>query len=108
MMNALFLAANFVATTAAHLCLKLSAAGRGAKSFIFWQVLGNLLAFLGVLAFTGLLRGMPLHAAYPLTEGFTAIGVQVVGGVLVFREKITMAAWAGTALILAGIVLFSI
>ena len=51
---------------------------------------------------------MPLHVAYPLTEGLTAIGVQVVGGVIVFREKIPPVAWAGTGLILAGIVLFSL
>jgi multidrug transporter EmrE-like cation transporter len=46
--------------------------------------------------------------AYPLTEGLTAVAVQVVGGLVVFREKISTLAWAGTGLILAGIILFSI
>ncbi len=104
----LFLAANLGANTGAHICLKLSAGKRGLKSFLLWQVLGNLGGFLGVLAYTALLRGLSLHVAYPLTEGLTAIGVQVVGGVIVFRERISPVAWAGTGLILAGIVLFSI
>ena len=108
MSSVLFLLANLTVNTGAHICLKLSAAGRGARSFLFWQVLGNLGGFLGVLAYTALLRGMPLHVAYPLTEGLTAIGVQVVGGVIVFRERVPPAAWAGTGLILAGIVLFSL
>ncbi|HVO38318.1 MAG TPA: hypothetical protein VMV03_04740 [Spirochaetia bacterium] len=108
MMTAFFFLGNFVANTGAHVCLKLSASGRGVRSFLAWQVLGNLGGFLGVLAFTALLRGMSLHVAYPLTEGLTAIGVQIVGGVIVFRERISAAAWAGTGLILAGIVLFSV
>jgi multidrug transporter EmrE-like cation transporter len=94
--------------TAAHVCLKLSAAGRGAKRFLFWQVLGNLGGFLGVLAFTALLRSMALHVAYPLTQGLTAIGVQLVGGRLVLKERIPPLAWAGTGLIVAGIVLISL
>ncbi len=108
MRTLLFLAANLGANTGAHVCLKLSAGGKGVRSFLLWQVLGNLGGFLGVLAYTGLLRGMSLHVAYPLTEGLTAIGVQIVGGMIVFRERIPAAAWAGTGLILAGIVLFSL
>lgn len=78
------------------------------KRFLFWQVLGNLVGFAGVLAYTLLLKGMPLHTAYPLTEGLTAIGVQLVGVQLVLREKIRPFAWAGTGLVLAGIVMFSL
>jgi multidrug transporter EmrE-like cation transporter len=62
----------------------------------------------GVLAFTGLVRGMSLHVAYPLTEGVSALGVQIIGSIIVFREKIPPKAWAGTGLILMGIVLFSL
>jgi multidrug transporter EmrE-like cation transporter len=51
---------------------------------------------------------MSLHVAYPLTEGLTAIGVQLVAGVVVFRERIPPLALAGTGLILSGIVLFSL
>ncbi len=108
MKTLLFLAANLGANTGAHICLKLSAGGKRVRTFLLWQVLGNLGGFVGVLAYTALLRGLSLHVAYPLTEGLTAIGVQIVGGLIVFRERIPAVAWAGTALILAGIVLFSI
>ena len=104
----LFLVANLCANTGAHICLKLSAMRKGVKSFLFWQVLGNLGGFAGVLAFTALLRGLTLHVAYPLTEGVTAIGVLIVGGKIVFRERIPPAAWAGTGMILAGIILLSV
>ena len=108
MIVVVLLLANMVANTGAHICLKLSSGGRGVKRFLFWQVLGNLAGFLGVLAYTALMRGMSLHVAYPLTEGLTAIGVYLVGGILVLKEKIRPIAWAGTGLILAGIVLFSL
>ena len=104
----LLFCADVTANTAAHACLKKSAAGEGLKLFILWQAAGNLAAFLGMLAYTAILRGMSLHAAYPLTEGLTAVAVQLVGGVLLFRERISPIAWAGTGLILSGIVLFSL
>jgi multidrug transporter EmrE-like cation transporter len=108
MRTLLLLLADLTANTGAHVCLKRSAVSRGVKRFLLWQVIGNLAAFLGVLAYTALLRGMSLHVAYPLTEGLTAVGVQIVGGMIVFRERISPLAWAGTGLILSGIVLFSL
>jgi len=108
MRTLLLLLADMTANTGAHVCLKRSAISSGVKRFLLWQIAGNLAALLGTLAYTGLLRGMSLHVAYPLTEGLTAVGVQVVGGLVVFRERITPLAWAGTGLILSGIVLFSL
>jgi multidrug transporter EmrE-like cation transporter len=96
------------ANTGAHIFFKRSAEPHGMKAFIRWQVAGNCAAFLGVLAYTALLRGMTLHVAYPLTEGLTAIGVQLVASIAVFRERIPPLAWAGTGLVLSGIVLFSL
>jgi multidrug transporter EmrE-like cation transporter len=104
----LLLFADATANTGAHIFLKRSAEPRGVRAFILWQAAGNLAAFLGVLAYTVLLRGMSLHVAYPLTEGVTAIGVQLIGGIVVFRERIPPLALAGTGLILSGIVLFSL
>ena len=104
----LLLFADMAANTGAHICLKRSAEKRGLRTFITWQVAGNLAAFLGALAYTALLRGMSLHVAYPLTEGLTAIGVQLVGGMIVFRERVPPLALAGTGLILSGIMLFSL
>jgi multidrug transporter EmrE-like cation transporter len=106
---ALLLLADVLANIGAHISLKRSAARKGLKLFLLWQVLGNLAGFAGVLAYTALMRGgMSLHVAYPLTEGLTAVGVQIVGGMIVFREKISAVTWVGTGLILSGIVLFSI
>ena len=110
-----FVLATVTANTGAHVCLKRSAIASNrtvialrVRGFLLWQVAGNLAALAGTLAYTALLRGMSLHVAYPLTEGLTAIGVQVVGSLLVFRERITPLAWAGTGLIVLGIVLFSL
>lgn len=108
MIVALLLLANMAANTTAHICLKRSAAGGGARKFLIWQVAGNLVSFVGLVAYTVLLKRMPLHAAYPLTEGLTAIGVLVVGSLLVYKEAIRPIAWAGAGLVLAGIVLFSL
>jgi multidrug transporter EmrE-like cation transporter len=109
MRTMLLLLADVCANTGAHISLKLSGARKGVKLFLLWQVVGKLAGFVGVLAYTALMRGgIPLHVAYPLTEGLTAIGVQLVGGMVVFREKISPAAWVGTGLILSGIVLFSL
>lgn len=108
MIVALLMAANMLANTAAHIMFKRSAAGDGAKKFLFWQVAGNLAAFAALVCYTLLLKRMPLHTAYPVTEGLTAVGVLLVGSLLVFKEKIRPLAWAGACLVLAGIVLFSL
>jgi multidrug transporter EmrE-like cation transporter len=105
----LLLLADVSASTGAHISLKRSAAARGAKLFLLWQVVGNLAGFVGVLAYTAVMRGgISLRVAYPLTEGLTAVGVQLVGGMIVFREKIPTVTWVGTGLILSGIVMFSL
>jgi multidrug transporter EmrE-like cation transporter len=104
----LLLLADMTANTGAHICLKQSAGSRGVGAFIRWQVAGNVAAFLGMLAYITLLRSMSLHVAYPLTEGLTAVGVQLVGSMIVFRERIPPLALAGTGMILSGIVLFSL
>ena len=108
MRTILLLIADMAANTGAHVSLKRSALSRGAKLFLLWQVVGNLAAFLGTLAYTAILRGMSLHVAYPLTEGLSALGVQIVGSMILFRERIPPLAWAGTGLIVSGIVLFSL
>ena len=108
MRTILLLLADLVANTGAHISLKLSAGKMKARGFLFWQVLGNLGAFLGVLAYTLLLKTIPLHIAYPLTEGLTSVGVLLVGGLLVLKEDIRPLAWVGAGLILAGIALFGL
>lgn len=104
----LLLLANMAANTTAHIFFKRSSAGGGATRFLCWQAAGNIASFLGVIAYTVLLKRIPLHAAYPLTEGLTAIGVLVAGSLLIYKERIRSIAWAGASLVLAGIVLFSL
>jgi len=72
-----------------------------------WQVVGNLAGLVGVLAFTGLLRYLPLHVGYPLTAGLTLVDVEIVAARWVFHEAIAPQQWLGVLLIGAGIVLVS-
>ncbi len=92
-------------TTLASAGFKLSAGSSDWRGFWLWQIAGNLAGFAGVLALTGLLRLVPLHVAYPVTQGLAVIGVQVLSAWLFFRETIELTQWLGTLLIVAGIVL---
>lgn len=104
LVGALFLA-NLICNIVSNTSFKLSAASETWKTFLTWQVVGNLVGFLGVLSLTGLLRFVPLHVAYPLTVGMAVVGVQVVAAGALFREPISPAQWVGTGLIVLGILL---
>jgi len=41
-----------------------------------------------------------------VTEGLVYVGVLVAGSLLVYRERISPLAWAGAALVAAGVALF--
>jgi len=88
--------------------LKLSAASGNWRGFLAWQAVGNLTGFMGVLAFTLLLKFIPLHIAYAITAGFGFVLVQVVAAHLFFHERITPSQWAGVALVALGIILISL
>jgi multidrug transporter EmrE-like cation transporter len=94
--------------TLAGVGFKLSAASTTVRSFWLWQVAGNIAGFSGVLILTTLMRLVPLHVAYPVTQGLTVVGVQVFAARLLFREVIQPGQWLGTVLVIAGIVLISI
>ena len=83
---------------------KLSALSQRPLGFWSWQAMGNLAGFAGVLALTMLLRLIPMHVAYPLTQGLAVLAVQVVAARLFFSERIAPLQWLGTLLIVAGIV----
>lgn len=99
---------NLAFTVLAKVGFKLSAASNDWRGFWFWQILGNIAGFIGVLTLTWLLRFIPLHVAYPVTMGLAVIGVQVVAAQFLFRESIGLLQWAGTGLVTAGIVLISV
>ena len=101
------LAGNLLFNIVANAGFKLSVASSGWRSFLAWQVVGNLAGFITVLTLTGLLRYLPLHVAYPITAGLAVIGVQVVAARWLFGEAISSGQWLGTLLVAIGIVLVS-
>ncbi len=107
MRASLFILGHMSLNTLANICFKLSSAAGNVRHFALWQIAGNLAGFLGILAYTGLLRHVPLYVAFPLTQGLAVLGVQLVAARLVFQEAISPLNWLGTALIVAGIILVS-
>jgi multidrug transporter EmrE-like cation transporter len=99
------LAGNLLFNIIANASFKLSVTNATWRTFIFWQVVGNLAGFATVLTLTGLLVYIPLHIAFPVTTGLTIIGVQIVAAHLLFHETITPTRWLGTLFIVLGIML---
>jgi multidrug transporter EmrE-like cation transporter len=104
MVNALFLLCYLVFVTGANIFLKLSADAGSFPPFIMMQIAGNLAGLVGVLAYTGLMRTVPLHVAFPLTRGLVVLGIQLVAALLVFHEAFRPTEAVGTLLVTAGIV----
>jgi len=102
-----FILTNLLFNIIANACFKVSAESTSWRSFLTWQVIGNLAGFITVLTLTGLLRYIPLSVAFPITTGLMVIGVQIVGSWLLFGEVISLQRWVGTALVVAGIVFLS-
>jgi len=106
-----FVAALLIASTffniVANAAFKVAAYSPNWRSFLTWQVVGNLAGFITVLTLTGLLRFIPLAIAYPVTTGLAVIGVQVAAAALLFHEPISSIQWLGTLVIVGGIILVS-
>ncbi len=98
---------NLLFNIVANASFKLSSASSGWRSFLAWQIVGNLAGLITVITLTWLLRYIPLNIAFPVTTGLTVIGVQVVAASWLFHEPITSAQWLGTLLTLGGILLIS-
>jgi multidrug transporter EmrE-like cation transporter len=105
MRNALFLLCYLVVVTFGNVLLKLSASATGAGPFLALQAGGNVAGFVGILAYTGLLRTLPLHIAFPLSRGLVVLGIQLVASLLVFHEAFRPTEAIGAALATAGIIL---
>ena len=103
----LLVLANLLFNIVANASFRVSAFAESWRSFLAWQVIGNLAGFITVLTLTWLLRYMPLSIAFPLTIGLTVIGVQVFAAAAMFHEPISARQWAGTAAIVIGIFLVS-
>jgi multidrug transporter EmrE-like cation transporter len=105
MKNAGFLLCYLVFVTSANVFLKVSAEAREPWLFVTMFAAGNLAGFVGVLAYTGLLRTLPLHLAFPLSRGIVVLGVQLVAALLFFHETFRLTEAAGAVLVTAGILL---
>ncbi len=108
MRNALLLALYVVFVAGANLLLKLSAEAHAAWPFIALQIAGNLAGFVAILAYTGMMRTLPLHIAFPLTRGFSVLAIQGAVALLVFREVFRPTEIAGAAAVAAGIILVGV
>lgn len=97
--------ANLLFNVIANASFKFSITNPTWRSFLTWQVIGNIAGFITVLTLTGLLRFIPLHVAFPVTTGMAVIGVQVLTARLLFHEQISPAQWLGTFLVVVGIML---
>jgi multidrug transporter EmrE-like cation transporter len=107
MLIIVFLLGNLLFNIIANASFKVSAQSSNWKGFLFWQVVGNLAGLITVITLTGLLRYIPLHIAFPVTTGLAVIGVQVIAGIFLFGESISLAQWVGTVLVVLGIALLS-
>lgn len=105
MRNAALLGCYFLFVTGSNVFLKLSADARETWVVLVMFAAGNLAGFVGVLAYTGLLRTLPLHVAFPLSRGLVVLGVQVLASLVFFRETFTLKEAGGVVLVTAGIIL---
>ncbi len=99
--------ANLAAILTSSVGLKLSAWAPDRRGFLGWQVVANLAGFLGVLAFTGLMRFVPLSIGYGITAGLGFVLVQIVGARLFFHEPVTPVQWLGVGAVALGIALIA-
>jgi multidrug transporter EmrE-like cation transporter len=101
----ILIGANTFFNIVANASFKYSAMSLSWRSFLSWQVLGNLAGLITVITLTILLRTIPLYIAFPVTTGLAVIGVQVFASRLLFQEPISPVQWLGTGLVVVGILL---
>ena len=96
---------NVVFNILANAAFHVSARSTSWSDVLTWQLLGNMAGLITVLAFTGLLRYVPLSIAFPVTTGMSILGVQVLAARWLFHESIDGVQWAGAMLIGVGVFL---
>ncbi len=103
-----FLLGTIFFQAAAHIFLKYSAGASSVRIFIVFQSVGNLAGLFGALTYTGVLAKLPLHLAFPLTQGLVALGVLFVGSYCIFHESFSRKQLVGCSLVLAGCLLLGL
>ncbi len=99
------LTVNLAFNIIANAALRVSTHSATWRDVLIWQVIGNLAGFVTVITLTGLLHYTPLSIAFPVTEGLSVLGVQLVAAACLFREPINFTQWIGASLIVVGILL---
>ncbi len=102
-----FLGLTLVFQVAAHIFLKFAAGATPLWAMIAFSV-GNLAGLVGVLTYTGLLKKLPLHLAFPVVQGLVALGVLAIGSYCIFHESFTRNEIIGCSLVLAGVILLGL
>ena len=91
----------------ANVAYRLSVSG-GIRNLLTWQVIANIVGFLGVISLSWLYKLIPLHIAFPLTQALLIVTIQVIAARLIFKEQITLWQWLGTGFIVIGIFLITL
>jgi drug/metabolite transporter (DMT)-like permease len=79
----------------------------GIRPFILWQIGGGLFGLGAQLTFAGLVRVGSLRVANAIGIGLAFAVAQLAGAILVFGEPFGRAAWLGTLLVVAGVLLIT-
>ncbi len=98
---------NLAGVVASNIGIRLSAWAPDWRGLVAWQAVGHLSGFVAVLAFTALLRFVPLNVGHGLTAGLGFVLVQVVAARVVFHEPATPLQWFGVAAVALGIALIA-
>ncbi len=112
-LTALLLLAAILLTTAGQLLIKRGAMGLVAAVPLWralprspWLLGGLACAVLAPLAYMLLLREMPLSVAFPAMS--TTYILVAAGAALLFRERMSVGAWLGVVLVVAGLTLIGL
>lgn len=103
-----FICLNLLFNVVANIGFKYSADSPSWRSFLAWQIIGNVAGLLTVLTLTALLRYIPLGVAFTVTTGLAVIGVQVAASSFLFHEPVSQPQWLGALLVTAGIALVAL
>jgi drug/metabolite transporter (DMT)-like permease len=94
---------NQMANIGASTCFALSGRSHDVHTFVVWQIVGGLFGLCIQLTFAGMARYATLPFANSVGIGLAFVSVQVVSALLFFHTSFSVLQWAGTALVVAGV-----
>lgn len=100
---ALLVLLNLLTNLGATIGFALSGQAGGPRAFILWQLAGSLLGLGAQLTFAGLVRFSSVQVANAVGIGLAFAVAQVAGALWFFGEPFSRLQWAGTILVVAGV-----